>query len=387
MDDHRRIRYNAGVRIALDVSGLLDNASGLGFYIERLTAAFAAIAPEHEFLLTAAFWTRPERLESAPLPRARNFSRLRLAAPQRLLLPAEEAVGLRWRERRLLARGVDVFHGMGNTLPPLSRLPGVVTIHHIGGELPRGLWPRFFFGMVPQRSARRADRVIAVSEHTRKAVLADRGVDPSRVITVHEGGAEPAFRPGSPGPSGGIPYILHVGALVARKNVSNLVRAFGRIVEHDPSRPLRLLLAGRPGDASAEVERLAASPILTGRVEFLGPVTRERLIGLYQGAAAVAIPSQLEGFGFPLVEAMACGAPVVAADAASLPEIAGDAALLCDAADPWALSAALTRALDDRALAAELRARGPVRAASFNWEQAARRTLTVLAEARAARKR
>lgn len=374
-------------RIALDVSAALDGASGLGFYVERLTAALAAAAPDREFVLTSAYWRGAGGLEAAPLTRAANVSRLRLAAPQRLLLPAEEAAGLLWRERRLLANGVDALHGLCNNLAPLSRLPGVVTLHHVGGDLPPGLWPRFFFGVIPERSARRADRVIAVSEHTRGQALSAWGLDPERIVTVHEGGPDPVFRPGAGDAPSGTPYVLHVGALYVRKNVPNLLRAFGRIVEKNPARPLRLLLAGRPGDAAEEIGRLAAEPLLAGRVELLGSVTRERLVSLYQGAAVSVVPSLLEGFGFPVLEAMACGAPVVAARATSLPEVAGDAALLCDAASPEALAEALSRVLDDADLAADLRRRGPARAASFSWELAARRTLDVIDAAAAARRK
>jgi glycosyltransferase involved in cell wall biosynthesis len=376
------------MRIALDVSALLDGASGLGFYVERLTAALAAAAPEREFLLTAAFWSGPKRFDDAPLPRARNVTRVRLAAPQRFLLPAEEAAGLHWRERRLLALGVDAIHGLGNTLPPLSRLPGVVTIHHVGGELPPGLWPRFFFNVVPRNSARRADRVIAVSERTRTEAIAAWGLDPARIETIAEGGPDAVFRPAdADAPRSTVPYILHVGALVVRKNVPALLDAFARVVAQNPSRPLRLLLAGRPGEASAEIARLMAAPALAGRVDLLGPVPRERLVALYQGAAVVAVPSLLEGFGFPVLEAMACGAPVVAADAAALPETAGGAALLCDAARPEEFAKALSRVLDEPELAADLRSRGLVRAASFSWEKAARETLRVIDAARADKNR
>lgn len=379
-------RREESLRIALDVAAALDGASGIGFYVERIAAALAAAGPEHEFVLTAAFWTGAERLESAPLPRAPNVSRLRLAAPQRLLLPTEEIAGLHWRERSLLARGIDAYLGLGNTLPPLARLPGIIVVHHVDGDLPAGLWPHFFFEILPARSARRADRVIAVSEHTRARAIESWGLEAKRVTTILEGGPDPLFHPATAAPTIEPPYVLHVGALVARKNVPGLLRAFARIVERDPARPLRLVLAGRPGDASAEVARLAAQPPLSGRVEILGPIARERLVALYQGAAAVVVPSLLEGFGFPVLEAMACGTPVVAAAAASLPEVAGDAALLCDAARPDALASALARVLDEPDFAAELRRRGPARAAAFSWTEAARRTLAVVVEAHTLKK-
>lgn len=368
------------MRIALDVAPILDGASGIGFYVEKIAAALAAAGPAHEFLLVESSWSGAARLENAPLPRARNVSRLSLKAPQRLLLPAEESLGLRWRESRLLARGVDAYHGLGNVIPPFSRLPAAVTVHHIGVEPSAPLWPRFFFDVLPRRSVARAQAVIAVSGHTARELLTRWGVERWKVKVVHEGGPDPIFRPPQEPPPAARPYVLHVGNLTARKNVPTLLRAFARVVERDPARPLRLLLAGRDGDDSAQARRLAARPPLAGRVEFMGPVPAQELSRLYQGAAAVAVPSLLEGFGFTVLEAMACGAPVVAARASSLPEVAGDAALLCDASAPEPLAEALARALDDRELAAELRRKGPARAAAFTWEKAARQTLSILEE-------
>ena len=374
------------MRIALDVSASLDGPSGLEYYIESLTSALAKAAPEREFLLYSPFWSSPRRLEEARLPRARNVTRVRLAAPQRLLLPAEEAAGLLWRERRLRALGVDAVHGLSNTLPPLSRLPGIVTVHQAGGA-PPGLWSRFFFGLLPERSARRADRVIAVSNLTREKAIATYRLDPARVVTVHFGGPDPAFRPGTDAPAAGVPYVLHVGALAPHKNVPALMRAFARIVAKDPGRPLRLVLVGRPGAASDEVARLAAEAPIAGRVDVLGMLPREKIVELYQGAAAVAIPSLQEGFCFPVLEAMACGAPVVVADSSAMPEVAGDAALTCDASRPEELERALSRVLDEPELAADLRRRGAARALSFSWEKAARETLAVIDAACAARRK
>ncbi len=375
------------MKIALDVAALLDGDSGLGFYVERIAAAMVSAAPEHDFLMTAAFLRGAERLERARLPRASNAARLHLAAPQRLLLPAEEATGWRWRERNLVSRGVDAYLGLGNTLPPLSRLPGVVVIHHVGGKLPPGPWARFFFEALPRRSALRADAVIAVSEHTRVQAISRWRLDPARVETILEGGPDPIFKvAGGVRPSNAQPYVLHVGALGARKNVPALMAAFARVIERDPARRLRLILAGRPGDASAQVARLAAEPPLVGRVEILGAVARERLVSLYQGAAAVVVPSRLEGFGFPVLEAMACAAPVIAAAASSLPEVAGGAARLFDPDEPGALERELIRVLDDAEVAAELRAKGPERAASFSWERSARATLAAVLRTSAAKK-
>ncbi|HAZ07729.1 MAG TPA: hypothetical protein DCZ01_04215 [Elusimicrobia bacterium] len=369
------------MRLAVDAAPLLDAVSGLGFYCERICAALAEI-PELELIMTISSWRSAEGLERAPLPRGPRVRLLPLRAPQRLLLPAEEALGLRWRERRLLEAGADAYLGLGNVLPPLTRLPGVVVVHHVGSDtLPPGLWPRFYFRTLTDRSVARARRVIAVSERTRADVLAKWRLEPARVTMVHEGGPDVSFRPARPGdqpPSVDGPYLLHVGALVARKNVPLLLRAFGRLVERNPSLPHRLVLAGRDGDASAEVARLCAGVPLAERVLRLGAVPRATLVALYQGASVAAVPSRLEGFGFPVLEAMACGTPVVVSTAGSLPEIAGDAALTHDPDDEQGLGVALERLLGDPALAAELRRKGLERAAAFSWRRAAAETLAVV---------
>lgn len=375
--------YWVTMRIAIDVSSAFGGPSGAGFYVSELTAALAR-AGGHELVLTSASWSADEQWAAARLPEGPGVSRVTLKVPQRLLLPAEHYAGLRWRERKYAALGVDVYFGPGNTLPPLGRMPGVVTVHHVGGELPGGAWPAFYFGSLTPSSARRADRVIAVSDHTRREILAAWDLDPAKVVRVHEGGPGPEFRPLRSGDAEApvdAPFILHVGALFKRKNVPNLLKAYALLLGRNPRLPHALVLAGRDGDASAEIETALALPPLRDRVVRLGGVPREDLVALYRRASVLAYPSLLEGFGFPLLEAMACGTPVVAADAASLPEIGGDAALLCDAEKPEAIADALERALDPETAAA-LRARGPARAASFSWDKAARETIAVLASAR-----
>ncbi len=371
------------MRIALDVSAAFDPASGGGFYAARLAAALVETAPEHEFLLTAAAWSR-DKWNSLPLPEARNAERFLMLAPQRLLLPAEHYAGLLWRERTLLGRGVDAYYSLGHDLPPLSRLPGVMTVHHVGGKLPEGWWPELYFGKMPAASAKRAARVITSSDYSRAELLKEWGLAPEKVVRVHAGGPDAEFRPlaaGDPEAPVKGPFLLHVGALNSRKNLPNLLQAFALLIDKKPSLPHKLVLAGRDADAAAEVRALAAKIPLAGRVFLAGAVSRADLLALYRRADALVYPSLLEGFGFPLLEAMACAVPVVAARAGSLTEVAGDAAILCDASRVDELALALERVVDP-ATAADLRRRGPARAAEFSWEKAAREALAVVASAR-----
>jgi glycosyltransferase involved in cell wall biosynthesis len=189
--------------------------------------------------------------------------------------------------------------------------------------------------------------------------------------------ADPAFStpvevPGHPALEGK-PYVLAVGTLEPRKNLERLIAAWSAMDE-----------AARAGHVLALVGPVGwdAAPILAAARDegalLLGRVSEDELRALYAGASAFAYPSLYEGFGLPILEAMAAGAPVVTSDVSSLPEVAGDAALLVDPHDTAALGAALARLLGDAALADELRVRGRARAAEFSWERTARETLTLL---------
>jgi len=363
------------VNIGLDVSAALAGGSGLAFYVERLLEALAARAPEDKLYLTAVFHSRPERLRALRLPRGSNVEVVFRRFPQRLLLPLEEA-GLRLRARWLAGLSLDVFHGLGNAAPPMP-VPTVVTLHH-AGSLPdsMGVWDRFYFGRLTPRSLRRAAAVIAVSESTRAQALRQWRLDPAKVSVVWEGGPGAEFRPGG-GADPKNPYILHVGAFVERKNIGILLEGFARFLKADPARRERLVLIGHEGDALAPARERIRALGIESRVEIRTQSPRPEIVALYQGARMVVVPSLLEGFGFPVLEAMACGVPVLCSNASSLPEIAGGAALLFDPLDAEALARAIKGVADDAALADRLREAGLARVKQFSWERAADETLAV----------
>jgi glycosyltransferase involved in cell wall biosynthesis len=226
---------------------------------------------------------------------------------------------------------------------------------------------------------RSAAVVLVPSLHTRERLLARvRGLAAERIV-VTPYGIDPRFSPG-PGPLGATPYVLAVGTLQPRKNLEAALRAFERLVadglEH------RLVVVGARGWRDAQLlARVERSPA-AGRIELKGGVDDAELAALYRGAACLLYPSRAEGFGFPPLEAMACGTPVVCSTAGSLPEVAGAAALLVDPDDDIGLAAAVANAIDDPA---PLRAAGLERAARFSWDRCA--DLTVAAYAAAARTR
>jgi glycosyltransferase involved in cell wall biosynthesis len=170
------------------------------------------------------------------------------------------------------------------------------------------------------------------------------------------------------------PYFLYVGTIQPRKNLVRLLEAFAQLSPEAP----RLVIAGKRGWLSAPIERRAAELGLAERVVFAGYVPDAELPGLLRGALAFVFPSLYEGFGMPVLEAMAAGVPVLTSSTSALPEVAGDAALLVDPCDTAAIAGGMARLAGDASLRADLRARGLARAAEFTWERCARETLAVL---------
>ncbi|MCX5794096.1 MAG: glycosyltransferase family 1 protein [Elusimicrobia bacterium] len=367
------------MRIGLDISSALAGNSGLDMYVKNLVKGLAAVDQENEYFLYSAFWSRPDRMAAFDLPLAGNFRPAFKRFPQRLLLPADE-FGLGLQERWLRDWKLDLFHGLGNTIPRLHSLPSVVTVHHVGGLSPQATaWDRFYFDFLTTRSVRRAHAVVAVSEFTRGEILRRWSLDPTRVATVLEGGPAPEFRPreGRRPPTRARPFILHVGSFLEHKNIPTLVKAYHGLLARAPECVGDLVLAGHGGRDLARVESLIRELGLGGRVDILTGASRGEIVSLYQDAAAVVVPSLIEGFGFAALEAMACGAPILVSRAGALPELVGDAGLVFDPLDCKALTLGLQRILTDASLAADLRRRGLERVRRFSWDKTARDTIEV----------
>jgi glycosyltransferase involved in cell wall biosynthesis len=260
-----------------------------------------------------------------------------------------------------------------------GRFRRLVTLHDaIAFEYPQGypLLNNLLHRTYVPATLGNVDAVATDSEHARAALVRYLGLRPDRVPVIPLGVDAGRFRPVAPdaaraaaaryGLTG--PYVLYVGAYQARKNILGLIEAFTRVRRAQPG--LRLALAGPSLWAYPALrERVDALP--PQAVHVLGYVAEPDLPALYSAASVYVLPSLYEGFGIPVLEAMACGTPVVCSTASSLPEVAGDAALLVDPNDPGAIAAAILRAATDRDLAEDLRRRGLARARGFTWERTA----------------
>ena len=370
------------MRLGIDYTPAALQGAGIGRYTRGLVDALLPLLEEDDQVtlvypreparFTPAAWPRPVRIRHLPLP-----DRYQTIVWHRLRLP----LPVDW-----LTGPLDIFHAPNFLLPPVRRGKTLLTIHDLAFLVkPQFAHPdlqRFLTQVVP-RSIAGADHILADSEASRQDALRLFGLDPQRV-TVVGAGVEPRFRPRQRSSLSEVknryglawPFVFSVSTLEPRKNFDGLIRAFAA-ARRRAGFPHHLVIAGGKGwmyeRIFAEVEQQQA----TGFVHFLGYVDDADLPALYNLADLFAFPSHYEGFGLPVLEALACGAPVVCTDTSSLPEIAGDAALLIPTGDETALCDALTSLLTNPAARAELAQRGPAQAARWTWDAAARRLLAV----------
>lgn len=360
------------LRVAVDATAIPGRRVGAGVYITELLAAMAHLAIDLDIFVNA----RDADELSSLVPRA-ALHPVRLPNRPARIMWAHSVLPL--RIRRL---GPEVFHGPHYTLPAGLRCPGVVTFHDpTFFTLPR-VHERSkvaYFSRAARTGIARATRVIAVSEYARRGAIEHAGADDAAIDVVLNGVDHARYRPNSDGPAFPFePYVLFVGALEPRKNVPALIEAYGEIAS--AGLPHHLVLAGPPAWGAAAVDA-AVESLEFGKVHRLSYVPEEDKIRLLRRASAFVYPSLAEGFGLPVLEAMACGAPVLTTTGSAPQEIAADAALLVAPGDKEALRKALEQLLTDDGLVEDLRKRGLERARVFSWERCAEETIAVFRKA------
>lgn len=367
------------MKIAVDGRALLAERTGIGTYTDAIVRGLARL-DGHEVGLFA-----PRPFPQAP-PRPTGVS----------LHEDRGLPGMLWLQatlpRRLEEWGADVLVSALTIGPVRGETPFVSVVHDLTPVThPEWHARRTLVGFVPlwDRTVERAARFACVSEATARDLVARYPETAERVRVARNGVDRDFFAPGGDEAArrrtrdrcaGGKPFVLYLGTLEPRKDVGTLVAACELLWRRRPSRP-DLVLAGGAGWKSEPLRRRIEASAFRDRIHVAGYAERDTARDLYRAAEVFAYPSIEEGFGLPLLEAMACGAPSVSSDAAALVEVGGDAALRAPVGDAGALAEALERALDDEGLRARLRKAGPERAAIFGWDEAARRTAAVVAEA------
>lgn len=330
------------MRIALDATYSVDpRPSGIGVYSTEILSGLAAAFPQDEFL----HCYRPGKYWRAPR-----------ASRKRLLLSSFPTFR------------AQVFHALNQRLDSRPAKRVVATFHDLFVLTAEYSSPEFRarFAAQAHEAARRADVLIAVSEFTARQLSDLLRVEPARIRVVPHG-----VHPPAPSRQPREKLVLFVGALQTRKNLLRLIEAFEALPPD-----WRLVLAGAPSGygADAVLERVHA------RIDVTGYISARQLGELYARASIFAFPSLDEGFGIPVLEAMANGVPVVTSNRSALPEVAGDAALLVDPRSSADIAAALTRLASDAGLRRQLASRGLERARMFTWEKAVAATYSIYRE-------
>jgi glycosyltransferase involved in cell wall biosynthesis len=365
------------MRIGIDANPMMRNRGGIGWHTYHLLRSLVELKTDDvEFIA----YVEPGTL--AGLPGREPWSHdhhpaLRWKEVHRWMMP--------WRGR--LDR-LDLYHGTNFKLRTEGRYGGVVTIHDLWMDrFPE--YSRKVFGQRrsfqrTKRMALRARKVITVSEYSAGDIAALYGVPKSRIAVIYNGVSDAFQSLAQPLALDALRrkfgwrtdrYILFVGGADPRKNHETLVRAYAS--RHAALKAYTLVMVGPGEHRFGNIDRTAAAAGVTARVVCTGPLELDDLKVLYTHADVFVFPSIYEGFGMPVVEAMACGTPVITSNTTSLPEVAGDAAVLVDPRSVEGMAEALVQVLEDPARRAMLRAKGFTRAKEFTWRRAARDTLAV----------
>ena len=397
--------------IYIDASPAVHHKAGLGRYTEELIGALTADPARRgdyvAFYHDAATAKPSQRIESLarittsqpPYPwrlRALLAQLLNLSQDD-LLLPAPLGGGNQSKIGNPKSKIGNLFHATEHLLPRFKRMRTVFTLHDLifrffpQHHLPRN---RIYLTLAMPLFLHRSDRIICVSEQTRRDAQRLYHVPDAKLSVIYEG-VDPRFhRVMDPATLSRareryqLPerFILAVGTIEPRKNLSTLFDAYATLLKdssahlQSPISNLNVVVAGKQGWLVESTLQAVRERGLEGKVQFTGYVADEDLPSLYTLAEVFAFPSVYEGFGLPPLEALACGTPVVCSNASSLPEVMGDAGLLVSPTDAQAWMLALGRALTDDSLRRDQAERGPRQAARFTWADAARRTRAVYEE-------
>ena len=369
------------MRIAIDAHSVGTGLAGNESYATNLIEALAEIDSHNRYTL---YVTKREAVDRFS-DRWPNFT-VRTTLPHTPLIRIPLTLTAELRKNP-----VDVLH-VQFTAPPFAPCPVVVSIHDLSFEhLPETFnrRSRTQLRLTVRRSARRAARILALSEHARRDIISTYGVPPETVSTI------PLAAPINFGPISdktelqrvrdtyGIDgdYILSVCSIQPRKNLGRLIASYSYLRRARPESKLpKLVLVGKRAWLYDETLRAIQDNGLLDSIVLTDYVPQRDLPALYSGAICFVYPSYFEGFGLPPLEAMKCGTPVIAGNRTSLPEVIGDAGLLVDPMDVGALSLAIERMIGNSDFRNELRVKGLTQARKFDWRETARRTLDVYKE-------
>lgn len=363
------------MRIGIDGSRTAKNLhTGTEYYSTKLIQTLMQIDSENQYFLYTPKDLTP-RLGNLPA----NFS-------QKIITFSKAWTQIRLSWEMLKDRtNLDVLFVPSHTIPLIHPKKTVVTVHDLGFLHFPELYSKTElayqkFGL--KMAIKHAWHIITPSIYTKKDIVRNFGINPKKITVIYHGYNNSLYKPRLyPKKEDEELYIFYIGRLEYKKNIMGLIQAY-ELLRREPKIKHKLVLAGKPGygyEEYSEFKKTLPEKVQKDIIE-LGYVSDQELAGWVKNADIFFFPSYFEGFGFPIIEAMACGVPVVASKTTSIPEIAGSAAILVNPNKPFEMAAALSRLINDGKLYKTYVSKGKVRASLFSWEKSANETLKVLEE-------
>jgi len=369
--------------IGLDARYIEDEMTGLGRLSLNLIRAIADLDRTNRYII----FVRPGF--SGRIANQSNMEQVKLS-----FNPVSLGTLIRMPPRQYKGR-LDILHVLCPLAPPRPWCPLMITVNDLQPFttqdffehrplLVKAAYRRYYHWLYPI-AVRRAARVIAISEATKRSIIELFGTKAEKIAVIHCGRDDSFSKPPQPKEMERVrhrydlppDYLLYPGSGRPQKNFPNMLRAFSHISTSNGFRGLRLIISGRECRFKIEIDRTIRALGIEGRVRHIGYVPEEDLRCLYKGARALLYVTRQEGFGFPLIEAMACGTPAITSTDASLPEVAADAALLVAPEDVPGIAAAIERILTDEHLRSDLISKGYHNIKRFSWQKAAAETIEI----------
>jgi glycosyltransferase involved in cell wall biosynthesis len=370
------------MKILIDTAFGKGQLAGLELWGVEFVRHLAEFDRSNRYIIYGYFWKNFQRRKSMVyVPEQRNFS-LYVNRIPRQFVDFLESHNIGIIEKLTGEKKIDIFHGAGFFLPKLKKAKGIITIHGLDFKEQDAIWYGDRWYKHFPVYLKRADRIIAVSEYVRKKLVELYNLPEFKINVVYPGVRDRfTFSPEEKeGKTEGRqkPYIVCVATSVERKNLRRVLNTFYRL--KDRYRDINLMLVGDKKMLLDSLKEQMENLKISERVKFPGYLNDEQLSLVYNRAMCLLFPSLYEGFGLPVLEAMACGCPVITSNVSAMPEIADDAGILVDPHSVDEITSAVERVLSDSTLREDMRQKGLNRAKEFSWEKAVQETLKVYEE-------
>jgi glycosyltransferase involved in cell wall biosynthesis len=381
------------MKVCIDGSPILGLQSGFYRYVSELIKNIALIDVYNDyqifFFLFNKNMRKNFRREMNKLPNQKNFSYRTTLIPRSVLDVLWNEFGFKFPRIELFTGKCDIFHSTSCWLPEVKKTKTVVTLYDLTVFKLPNLYQYSLkeSEKIFKKISLYADKIIAISENTKKDFIEIFGTDPQKIIVIPLGVSE-NFRPlqnkeriKSALQKYGImcPYLLHTGTILLHKNLQTIIKVFG-ILKEKFGIPHKLVIVGEKKRLNKVLYQVEISPYIFEHIIFTGQISQEDLISIYNGADLFIFLSLYEGFGLPPLEAMACGVPVVVSNVSSLPEVVGAAGILVNPLNIDEIVDAIIKIISDMKLKKELSEKGLKRAKEFSWQKTAIETLSVYKE-------